>query len=50
METIFVPTKDFRKHIWDAGDRATLESVEGKNRWVITREDGTRYIARPKDE
>lgn len=50
METIFIPVKDFRKHIWDAGDRATLEAIEGFNRWVITRENGTKYIVRSQDE
>lgn len=26
-----------------------LVGIDGKNRWVITREDGTKYIARPQD-
>lgn len=49
MKTIFIPTSEFRKHIWDVGDRARLEAIEGFNRWVITREDGTEYVVRPKE-
>lgn len=30
--------------------KAELQSVEGKRRWVITREDGTKYIALPQNE
>ena len=46
METLWIPEDEFRKHIWDAKDRATLENIEGFTRWVITRVDGTKYVAR----
>ena len=29
-------------------DKAVLTNVKGKARWVITKEDGTKYIARPQ--
>lgn len=45
--TKWIPEAEFRKHIWDAGDRATLEGIDGYTRWVITNPDGTKYIARP---
>lgn len=49
METIYIPggTADFVVFIHAQGDKAQLESVEGHGRWIITREDGTKYIARP---
>ncbi len=31
------------------GVNANLASVEGNMRWVITRPDGSRYIARPQE-
>lgn len=31
------------------GTNANLASVEGNMRWVITRPDGSRYIARPQE-
>ncbi len=30
-----------------ADNTVELVGIDGKNRWVITREDGTKYIARP---
>jgi hypothetical protein len=30
-------------------NNAVLTNIEGKNRWVVLREDGTKYIARPQD-
>lgn len=27
-----------------------LRNIEGKNRWVVTREDGSQYVARPVSE
>ncbi len=30
-------------------DKAELKSVDGHARWVVTREDGSKYIARPED-
>ncbi len=31
------------------GVNANLTTIDGNMRWVITREDGTRYIARPEE-
>lgn len=52
METQYIPGDAFAfkafidQHYKD--DTVTLENIEGHNRWVITREDGTKYIARPE--
>ena len=39
----------FVTHIKSLGDKAILSNVDGHFRWVVTREDGTRYIARPEE-
>lgn len=39
----------FRDFIWEQKDKATLTSIDGHMRWVITKEDGTQYIARPQE-
>ncbi len=48
MQIKWIPDADFRKHVWDAGERADLKAVDGFTRWVITGEDGVQYIARPE--
>jgi hypothetical protein len=50
METILIPGEgpDFVAFIHGQNDKARIEAIEGKFRWVITREDGTEYIARPQ--
>lgn len=49
QETVFIPGEapDFVVFIKAQGEHAQLHAIEGHFRWVITREDGTRYIARP---
>ncbi len=51
FETIYIPGDSFAfKAFIDAqGDKAKLTGIDGKNRWVITREDGTQFIARPEE-
>ena len=49
IETVWIPVADYKPHIWAVGDNAKLEGIDGKIRWVITREDGTKYICRPKE-
>lgn len=50
METFYIPgAADFVVFIQKLGDKARLESLEGHARWVIIREDGTEYIARPEE-
>ncbi len=51
LEIEYVPGKspDFVVYIQALGDKAELSSVEGHARWVVTREDGTKFIARPED-
>lgn len=39
----------FIKFVKGAGDAAQMVAVDGFFRWIITREDGTRYIARPEN-
>lgn len=49
LEIVYVPGSgdDFVIFIKTQGDKATWVSVDGHARWVVTREDGTQYIARP---
>lgn len=51
MEIIYIEGDSlaFKKFIHDQGDKAELKGIDGKNRWVITREDGSKYIARPEE-
>lgn len=51
METVYIPggSADFVVFIDSQREKAELKSIEGHFRWVITREDGTQYIARPED-
>lgn len=50
METEYIPSEDFvnigRARI-EAGEKKELTAIDGFNRWVFTREDGTQYILRP---
>ncbi len=50
MEVRYFPTDDFVAFIKEKGlgTKATLRNFDGHNRWVITEEDGTEYIARPE--
>lgn len=48
METLWVDEANFVSYIRNVGDKATLEGIDGFNRWVVTGEDGIRYIVRPK--
>lgn len=49
METVYIQGdfKEFIDTLYEKG-AVSLENVEGKNRWVVTRDDGTKYIARPE--
>lgn len=51
LETEYVPgtATDFIIFIQSLGDKANMKSIDGHARWVITREDGTKYIARPHE-
>lgn len=40
---------DFVVFIQGLKNKAQLHSVDGHARWVVTREDGSRYIARPQE-
>lgn len=50
-EIVYVPggASDFVVFIQALKDAAQLYSIEGHARWVVTREDGTEYIARPNE-
>lgn len=52
METIYIPGDQYAfKAFIDthyADKTVELRGIEGKNRWVVTRPDGTEYIARPE--
>lgn len=50
MEIEYVPDNEFRAFIWDKGigKNANVINVEGRARWEITREDGTKFIVRPE--
>ncbi len=49
LETEYIPGAgpDFVVFIKSLGDKAELCSIAGRARWVVKREDGTEYIARP---
>lgn len=51
MEIEYIPgnNADFVVFVKELGDKAVLKVVEGKFRWMITRDDGTEYIARPEE-
>lgn len=52
LEIIYIPGDSFAfkafidEHYKDK--TVELVGIDGKNRWVITRPDGTKYIARPE--
>lgn len=50
LETEYIPGNDadYIVFIQSLGDKAKLVSVEGHARWFVTREDGSKYIARPQ--
>ncbi len=55
LETEYIPGNDadFVVFVQSLKDKAQLKGIDGHFRWVIEREDGTKYIARPnssKDE
>lgn len=51
LETVYIEgtPADFVVFIQSQGDKAQLVVVKEKFRWVVEREDGTKYIARPKN-
>lgn len=50
METVYIKGNDaeYVLFIKSLKDKAVLTNIEGHARWVVTREDGTKYIARPE--
>ena len=48
MEIFYVPGTDADFVLYIAQHKARWEAVDGHFRWIITREDGTEYIARPE--
>lgn len=50
MEIVYIPGNDTEYVIFiqNLKEKATLTSIDGKQRWVVTRDDGTKYIARPE--
>ncbi len=40
---------DFIVFIQSLGDKAQLHSIDGKARWVVTKEDGSQVIYRPQE-
>ena len=49
LETVYIEGMgaDFVVFIQSQGDKAQLSTIDGHARWIVTREDGTRYICRP---
>lgn len=49
LETKYIPgnSSDFVVYIQGLKDKAELCAVGGKFRWIVKRDDGTEYIARP---
>ena len=53
METIFIPGDSLAfkafidEHYKD--NSVELRNIDGFNRWVVKREDGTEYVARPEE-
>lgn len=45
--TEYIPDKDFAVFVKSFKENAELASIGGKFRWVLTKDDGTRYIVRP---
>lgn len=51
METIYITgdSLTFVAFIQGLKDSAQLTNIDGHNRWVVTREDGSKYICRPEE-
>lgn len=51
MEIVYIPggELDFVTYIKTHRSNADLREVDGYYRWIIKREDGTEYIARPSE-
>ena len=53
MQTVYIPGDSLAfKAVVDAhyaDNTIELTNVDGKNRWVVTREDGVKYIIRPQE-
>ena len=50
METIYIKgnNTDYVLFVQGLKDKAELTNIDGHARWVVTRDDGTKYIARPE--
>lgn len=50
LETEYIKGNDvdFVVFIQRLKDKAALKGIDGKFRWIVTRDDGTKYIARPE--
>ena len=49
MEIVYIPgtAADFVVFIQGLKDKAQLKAIDGHFRWVVEREDGSKYMARP---
>jgi len=48
FEIEYVPADKFVEIARSRPDKRVLTDVDGHQRWVFTREDGTQYILRPE--
>lgn len=50
LVTEYIPggDADFVVFVQSLGNKAELVSIEGHARWLVTRDDGTKYIVRPE--
>lgn len=49
LEVEYIPgtDSDFVVFVQSQGEKAQLKTTDGHFRWVVERENGTKYIARP---
>lgn len=51
LEVVYIEgnASDFVVFIQGLKDKAQIHAIDGHMRWVVTREDGTQYVARPSE-
>lgn len=51
LDTVYIKGAgpDFAIFIQSKGDKAQIVTIGGHARWIVTRDDGTKYIARPEE-
>lgn len=49
MDIVYVPGDSVAFKFYVDLHKGELVNIDGHNRWVITLEDGTKYIARPEE-